>query len=374
MDRHTRFLRVEEEAVAGKSIHPTGCRVGNEIIRDWEIARAVTEEVKSSVPIRDACDAFIEDCEARHLKPASIKKYLVLLLNEHGPEDRKRFSPSFCEFCAANGIQFTTQVKLETLSHFRAGWKDGALSGSKKIERLRAFGRFLVDRGWWRDNVAAKLKRPVVKFPPTMPYTDDEIAALMAACDRFTDWHKHEGQPNAQQLRAFILFLRYSALRIGACPVAHLEAFVYSLTLQCPIHPDRALAVDVLTIIASAFAAGPEFTGCQVAPVQCEHQPVSISNTMKVSTYCRKSSRLPLQTPMNPLQHALRDSDRLMLLAVLPGWLRKDNYAGLVLEKTPNHSGTQAPHLRHVGRRPVALGRCRIRCFQDGFAHIATAL
>jgi integrase len=41
------------------------------------------------------------------------------------------------------------------------------------------------------------------------------VAALLAACDRFTDWHGATGQENAQRLRALVLFLRYSALRIG---------------------------------------------------------------------------------------------------------------------------------------------------------------
>ena len=57
----------------------------------------------------------------------------------------------------------------------------------KKLERLRAFGRFLVDRGWWTENLALKLKRPKVKQAPTMPFTQDEMSALLAACEQYTD-------------------------------------------------------------------------------------------------------------------------------------------------------------------------------------------
>ena len=82
-----------------------------------------------------------------------------------------------------------------------------------------------MDRGWWKENFAVKLKRPKVTDPPTMPYTRKEIVALLAACDEFTDWHGHTGRHNARRLRAFVLFIRYSALRIGdatSCPVDRL--------------------------------------------------------------------------------------------------------------------------------------------------------
>lgn len=143
----------------------------NEIIRDWEIARTVTKDEKAGVPVRDACGTFISDLEARRLSTASMKKYRVLLINERMPETRDKFSPSLSEFCAAHGVQFTNQITLPVLMRFRSEWKDGALSGAKKLERLRCFGRFLEDQGWWPKNLAQKLKRPTVTDPPTMPFT-----------------------------------------------------------------------------------------------------------------------------------------------------------------------------------------------------------
>ena len=198
-----------------KSLNLRDWTRGNEIIRDWEIARTVQPATPAGMPVTEACEAFLADAEAQRLSEASIKKYRVLLVNARNAEKPDKYSPSLSVFCAETGLQFTSQITLAALTRFRGQWKDGAISGGKKLERLRAFGRFLVDRGWWNENIALKLKRPKVTDPPTMPFTQSEVAALLAACDQFTDWHGAPGQENARRLRAFVLFLRYSALRIG---------------------------------------------------------------------------------------------------------------------------------------------------------------
>ena len=164
----------------------------------------------------------------------------MLLINRRKPEAREKYSPSLDEFCAEHGIQFTTEITLPVLTEFRSQWKDRAISGGKKLERLVAFGRFLVDLGWWKENLALKLKRPKVTDPPTMPYTPNEVEMLLTACDQFTDWHGNTRQENSQRLRAFLLLLRYSGLRIGdasSCPVDRLagnKLFLHTQRPGCP--------------------------------------------------------------------------------------------------------------------------------------------
>jgi hypothetical protein len=157
--------------LAGKRVNKTlGLRDwtrANSIIRDWEIAGSIQQEAHVGMPVCEACYAFMTDAEAQRLSESSLKKYRVLLINQHGPEERKKFSPSLLQFCAEAGSQFTTQITLPELTHFRAQWKDGPISGGKKLERLRAVGRFFVDRGWWSENLALKLKRPKFRDVPT---------------------------------------------------------------------------------------------------------------------------------------------------------------------------------------------------------------
>jgi integrase/recombinase XerD len=75
-----------------------------------------------------------------------------------------------------------------------------------------------------------------------MPYSSNETGALLAACSQFTDFRGQFGQENAQRLRAFILFLRYSGLRIGdaaSCPVDRLtenRIFIYTQKTGVPVY------------------------------------------------------------------------------------------------------------------------------------------
>jgi hypothetical protein len=86
-----------------------------------------------------------------------------------------------------------------------------------------------------------KLKRPEVTDKQTPPYTNEQVTALLAACLKFTDFRGETGQANAHRLRAFILFLRYSGLRIGdaaSCPVDRLDGnqiFLYTAKTGTPV-------------------------------------------------------------------------------------------------------------------------------------------
>jgi integrase len=86
-----------------------------------------------------------------------------------------------------------------------------------------------------------------------MPYTRDEVAALLAACAQYTSGHGQTDQENAQRLRAFILFLRYSALRIGdatSCPTERLSGnrlFLYTQKTKVPVYiPLPGFVLDAL--------------------------------------------------------------------------------------------------------------------------------
>lgn len=225
----------------------------NAIVRDWEIAGSVQQESPAAASVSAACAAFMADAAARALSDASLKKYRVLLINRRSPREQTKCSPSLLEFCAGTGIQLTSQIALPELSHFREQWKDGPLSGGKKLERLRCVGRFFVDRGWWKENLALKLKRPKVKDSPTMPFSQQEMFGLLAACEEYTDWHGNTAQENSCRLRAFVLFARYSGLRIGdaaSCSVDRLKGnrlFLYTQKTNVPVYiPLPAFVVEAL--------------------------------------------------------------------------------------------------------------------------------
>jgi integrase len=76
---------------------------------------------------------------------------------------------------------------------------------------LSAFVHFF-DRKWVDSNPAINLRAPKVAHRPTLPFTREEMLKILAALDKYSD---KAGLANAQRLRAFVLTLRYSGLRIG---------------------------------------------------------------------------------------------------------------------------------------------------------------
>ena len=63
--------------------------------------------------------------------------------------------------------------------------------------------------GWLPTNPASKIKPPKTSDTPTLPLSDAEVEKLLSACDAYP----HKGR--ALRMRALILLLRYSGLRIG---------------------------------------------------------------------------------------------------------------------------------------------------------------
>jgi site-specific recombinase XerD len=100
------------------------------------------------------------------------------------------------DFAKGRGSRYIGEMNLESVRDFRSGWADQNLSALKKLERLRAFFRFCQDSNWVPDNPAKKLKNPKVTQSPTMPFTKEQMASILGACQDYPD------RRNAARLRA----------------------------------------------------------------------------------------------------------------------------------------------------------------------------
>ena len=67
---------------------------------------------------------------------------------------------------------------------------------------MRQFFKFCVGNGWIQSNPAATLKAPQVRTLPRIPFSDDEVNAIL-------------GQAEDDRELAFLLTLRHTGLRIG---------------------------------------------------------------------------------------------------------------------------------------------------------------
>ncbi len=169
------------------------------MVREWEAEDRRTRHTEQQITIKDAHRKFIVDAEARKLNQSTLYKYRLLF-------------QELDAFAEAYKLQFLVQLDLDTLATFRATWTQGPRTSLKKLERLRAFMRFAEKRKWIGDNPAIDLKAPKVPNKPTMPFTREEMTRIVAALEPYG---ASAGKRNAQRLRAFLLLLRYSGLRIG---------------------------------------------------------------------------------------------------------------------------------------------------------------
>lgn len=103
---------------------------------------------------------------------------------------------------------FISDFSLERTRGFRESWNNRGTSARKKLEALRTFFSYALSAGWIKENPASKIKPPQSTEPPVLPFTDDEMTAILQAIEKYPD------KANAVRLRALVLLLRYSVLRI----------------------------------------------------------------------------------------------------------------------------------------------------------------
>jgi integrase/recombinase XerD len=179
--------------------------------------------------LEHAWDKFEKKEKERNLSTTTIYKYGLL---------RRQMEA----FAARRRLRFLQEFTLDVLEVFQSEWREGPVTRSKKLERLKAFFRSATARAGIDDNPAMLLKGPKLQPNPTRPFTKTEMNRILAAIERYPDKSGQFGRPNALRLRAFVLTLRYSGLRIGDVTSLHVERldgskiFLYSQKTGVPVY------------------------------------------------------------------------------------------------------------------------------------------
>jgi site-specific recombinase XerD len=179
--------------------------------RDWRHATDILDRLEKGAPLPadpvdtgkrlgDAISEYLDDCAARNLTPATLKGYRILLafLRESCP-------PNLREITTGTLAQFRQSRKVRERS-VKTGTQ------AKELTYLRSFFAFCVSRGWIDSNPASALKAPKVDRLPTLPFTSEEVRAMLASCDRL-DCRAHDY--TAIRAKALLLTLLYTGLRIS---------------------------------------------------------------------------------------------------------------------------------------------------------------
>jgi integrase/recombinase XerD len=170
--------------------------------RNWQRAQQLVQQMEAEgrepnrVTVKSACDSFIQDAETPGLKPATVAKYKLLFTR-------------FQDWTKGEGLQYLYQVDLDALRRFRGTWSYKNFALRNQTERVRSLFKFAHDSGWIPANVAKNLKAPAAQVPEVVPFTEDEVSKILAACDIYKPAH------NGVRLRALVLLLLHSGLRIG---------------------------------------------------------------------------------------------------------------------------------------------------------------
>jgi len=200
------------------------------LVRDWEAEGQLTPEAKAEpITIKKACEEFLQDAVARNLREKTVYKYSLLF----------RQLQNFAQAC---GFKFLKELDPAALRRFRATWADGNLAALKKLERLKSFFRLAQSSKWTEVNPAAELKSPKVSARPALPFTHDEMIRILQDCDKYPGATHKVNPSEVCRLRALVLFLRYSGMRIGdavSCAVDRLNGdklLLYTQKTGVPVY------------------------------------------------------------------------------------------------------------------------------------------
>lgn len=158
---------------------------------------------KDPATVEEVIQRFFMNLHTRQLSPATLKKYRVLLEKQ------------LIAFCQSRGFRYVEQLGINELDDFVGSLKDSSISMVKKMERLNAFFRWCYSRKMIAENPATALVKPEVDNAPTLPFNKDQMEKILNACDEFLGSNKKPGGQNARRLKALVLLMRYSGLRIG---------------------------------------------------------------------------------------------------------------------------------------------------------------
>lgn len=218
------------------------------LIGKWTEAGAIGQVYGDAKPASEAIVDFLADIKQRGLAEATIGKYRLLL--------QRRLVP----WAQGNNTPMLVNLDTHQLSVFRETWPGTVLVKQKTQERLKAFFGFCVSRGWLVQNPALRLSPYRVKQQPTLPFTTEEVDRIIAACDRYP---LYRGEGNRHRMRAFVLMLRWTGLRIrdvvtmARHQVADGRVFLYTQKTGTPVHipipPVLVEALSKVPVTASAY-------------------------------------------------------------------------------------------------------------------------
>jgi integrase/recombinase XerD len=187
-----------------KALKLNAWEAASDLVRSWESSGQIGV-VRAEIPtLKEAVQKFVADGEARNLNAESLKKM------------RDAVERLFLGFCTKQGYRLLKQLGVDEVREFRNSLmkKYAASSAQTRLEYVRGFLRFCHGSGWISSNPALSVKPPKSDSSPTLPFEEAQIVKMLKAANTFTT-NGNFRAGNRKRVRAMVLLLRYSGLRIS---------------------------------------------------------------------------------------------------------------------------------------------------------------
>jgi integrase/recombinase XerD len=153
--------------------------------------------------IEAARKAFLAEGEKRKLRKSTLYPYKILFRQLEA-------------FAAQRRLTLVRELDVRTLEDFRLTWKgESGLTDMRRLERLRRVFKFAMAHGYVKNNPATALAEPIVRQNPTLPFTAEEMLAILTAAEKRIVECWSRGRDRARRAKALVLFMRYTGLRIS---------------------------------------------------------------------------------------------------------------------------------------------------------------
>jgi integrase len=199
-------------------------------------AVAVKQAASGPVTLDHALHEYFRDPEILKLRESTRRKHRTLLA-PHGlrrdPAKEECYKPGqLTVFAEARRVTLVSDLDATFIAAFRASWTEKRLhptngrtvmdnpkAAAKKLERFRQFCRFLHNRDWIKTNPMKTVRPMKVKHKQKPPFTDAELKKILETLDADVK----DGGVSAVRLRALVLFLLFSGLRISDAVSCQME-------------------------------------------------------------------------------------------------------------------------------------------------------
>jgi len=105
----------------------------------------------------------------RDLEPSTVKQYELVLRQ-------------LKEFCVEKGFLYLKQLTLVELEAFCASWEVALRTEGKRIERVKRFFNYCVERNMLPKSEAKGLKAPPAGKVEAVPFTEEQVEKILKAC------------------------------------------------------------------------------------------------------------------------------------------------------------------------------------------------